>query len=124
MDFKTVNSFVFSDDDWSENNSVPKKKKSKRNSAESAIDSPQKMQKEGMSGFHIYKMSPDNHQTVTRQPPDSHQTATRQPPDSHQITTRQPPDSHQTATRQPPDSHQTATRQPSYHVFFNFQNLF
>ena len=49
---KTVNYFVFSDDDWSESNSVPKKKKSKRNSADSALNSPQKMQKEGMLGFY------------------------------------------------------------------------
>ena len=107
---KIVNYFVFSDDDWSENSSVPKKKKSKRSSAESAIDSSQKMQKEGMLGFHMYKMSSGNPRT-TRQPPDSYQTVNRQPTDSHQTANRQPADSYQTASRQPEDSQQTANRQ-------------
>ena len=49
---QSIRYFVFSDDDWSESNSVPKKKKSKRNSADSALNSPQKMQKEGMLGFY------------------------------------------------------------------------
>ena len=113
-----VNYFVFPDDDWSENNSVPKKKKSKRSSAESAIDSSQKMQKEGMLGFHMYKMSSVNPRT-TGQLPDSYQTANRQPTeanrqprDSQQTANRQPTDSQQTANRQPIDSQQTANRQP------------